>query len=89
MSIMDAIAGDVSVNTVLNGVIQAGTVCLALGGIGAFLHFAVVRPFRKFLREEVSNHLVDIKKAVEHNIESTEDIGNKLNEHIANGGHSH
>lgn len=73
----------------LNGVIYTGTVVGALTGIGVFIHFAIVRPMRAFLRKEIVGSLVDIKEAVEHNTKSTDDLSLKLDEHIANGGHAH
>ena len=78
-----------TVHDLLNGVIYTGVLAGALTGIGTFLHFAVVRPMRGFLRHEVSEILVEIKDAVEKNTDATESLQQKLEDHIANGGHHH
>lgn len=78
-----------TVHDLMNGVIYTGVVAGALTGIGTFLHFAVVRPMRGFLRHEISEVLVEIKDAVETNTNVTEDLKRKLDAHIANGGHHH
>lgn len=76
-----------TVGELLNGVIYAGTLAGAMGGIGVFLHFAAVRPMRAFLRKEIVGSLVEIREAVETNTQSTDDLARKLEDHIANGGH--
>lgn len=85
----------------LNGVIYAGSVAAALMGIGAFLHFAVVRPMRNFLRNEIGGAIKQTTEAVEalsrklngHLDEAVErdkkidSLTKKIDDHISNGGH--
>lgn len=75
------------VHDLLNGVIYAGALTGALSGIGVFLHFAVVRPMRGFLRNEIVSSIKDVRDAVEKNTDSTDELSRKLSDHIANGGH--
>lgn len=77
----------ITVEQVGHGVIYAGTLAAALTGIGAFLHFALVRPMRGFLRKEIVGNLVEIKDALEQNTSETEALKHMLEDHIANGGH--
>lgn len=78
-----------TVHDLLNGVIYAGALAGSLSGIGVFMHFAMVRPMRRFLRNEIVASLVDIKDAVDKNTVSTDYLADKLEDHIANGGHLH
>lgn len=78
-----------TIHELLNGVIYAGVLAGALTGIGTFLHFAAVRPLRKFLRNEIVENLVEIKEAVEANTSVTDELKHKLEDHINNGGHVH
>lgn len=94
-------ASDVTIEQIGHGVIYAGTLAAALTGIGAFIHFALIRPLRNFLRKEIVNNLVDIKDALEQTSNRLEDHidqadarDNKIGElaemfknHVANGGH--
>lgn len=74
-----------TIEELLNGVIYAGTLTGACVAILGFLHFALVRPIRRFLRQEIVGSLVDIKDAVEVLTSGTEVISRKLDEHIADG----
>lgn len=76
-----------TVQQLVNGVVYAGTVAGALSGIGVFLHFAVVRPVRGFLRREIVANLVEIKAALDGNADTLEGLGRRLDDHIINGGH--
>jgi len=76
-----------TIQELLNGVIYSGTLAGALVAILGFLHFAMVRPLRNFLRREVVGGLTDIKDAVEINTTTLENLQGRLDDHISNGGH--
>ena len=76
-----------TVEELLNGVVYAGTLAGSTVAILAFLHFAVVRPMKSFLRKEIVGSLVEIKDAVEVNTTTVEGLQHKLDDHINNGGH--
>ena len=71
-----------TIQELLNGVIYAGTLAGALAAILAFLHFAVVRPMRSFLRKEIVGSLVDIKDALEQNTAGMVNLETQLQGHI-------
>ena len=71
-----------TIQELLNGVIYAGTLAGALAAILAFLHFAVVRPMRAFLRKEIVGSLVDIKDAIELSTTALEGREHRLQEHV-------
>jgi len=54
----------------------------SLLSIFAFFHFALVKPIKKFLTNEIVANLVDINNSIQTNT-------SKLDDHIANGGHYH
>lgn len=76
-----------TVEELLSGVIYTGSLAAALVAILGFLHFALVRPMRNFLRREIGGVLVDIKDAVEVNTTTVQGLEQKLDDHISNGGH--
>jgi hypothetical protein len=53
-----------TVAQLLQFIILAGTVAGAMTTIGIVIHFAVIRPFRRFIRKEIVGNLVEIKDAV-------------------------
>jgi hypothetical protein len=53
-----------TVAQLLQAIIMAGTVAGALSALGIVAHFAIIRPFRKFIRREIVGNLVEIKDAV-------------------------
>lgn len=72
-----------TVQELLNGVIYAGALAGALVAILGFLHFALVRPMRGFLRKEIVGSLVDIKDAIELSTSAMETLERRLQEHVA------
>lgn len=80
---------NVTIADLIAGVIYTGTLTAALTGIGAFMHFAVVRPMRSFLRKEIVGSLTDIKDAVNNSTQTINDLDARLTQHITNGGHMH
>ena len=58
---------NITLQDFFNGVIYAGALAGAISGIGILLHFTVVRPVRKFLKTEVTVHLVEIKSSIDDN----------------------
>jgi hypothetical protein len=75
---MDAI----TVQQLVNGVQIVAVFCGSLLSIFAFFHFALVKPIKKFLQNEIVSNLVDINHSIQENT-------SKLDDHIANGGHYH
>ena len=71
-----------TIQELLNGVIYASTLADALAAILAFLHFAVVRPMRAFLRKEIVGSLVDIKDAVQSSTTAMEALEHQLQNHV-------
>jgi hypothetical protein len=53
-----------TVAQLLQAIITAGTVAGAISALGVVAHFAIIRPFRKFIRKEIVGNLVEIKDAV-------------------------
>jgi hypothetical protein len=83
---------NITLQDLMNGVIYAGTLAGALAGIGVLLHFAVVRPVRKFLNSEITVHLVEIRTSLDDNghelaqlREDHEHLATAFREHTADG----
>lgn len=64
----------------LNGIIYVGSVLGAITVIGVFGHFAFVRPLRLFLRAEIVDTLVGIRKDLKA-------LDTRLHDHIENDEH--
>jgi hypothetical protein len=75
---MDAI----TLKELVDGVQIVAVFCGSLLSIFAFFHFALVKPIKKFLQNEIVANLVEINKSLQDNT-------SKLDDHIANGGHYH
>lgn len=73
---MDAI----TLKQLIDGVQIVAVFCGSLLSIFAFFHFALVKPIKKFLQNEIVANLVEINKSLQENT-------SKLDDHIANGGH--
>lgn len=71
-----------SVQELMNGVIYVGTVVGAITGLGAAFHFAILRPFRKFLRNEIVSNLVEIKDGLERQGKALDKVTTDLTEHV-------
>lgn len=71
-----------TVEQITNGVVYVGTVAGALSGIGLFLHYAMVRPLRGFLRREIVANLVDISHKLDANTSETQALGQRLTDHL-------
>lgn len=71
-----------TVHELLNGVIYAGALAGALVAILGFLHFALVRPMRVFLRKEIVGSLVDIRDAVKSSTAAMENLEHQLQAHV-------
>lgn len=73
------------VHDLLNGVIYAGALAGSLSGIGLFLHFALVRPIRRFLTREITTHLIDIKDSIDQNNDDVQRLRDRFEEHLMKG----
>lgn len=71
----------ISLADLVNGLQVVAVFCGSLLSIFAFFHFALVKPMKTFLRREIVENLVDINKSIQDNT-------SKLDDHIANGGHT-
>ncbi len=54
----------ITLQQVWNFIIALGTIAGAVTGIGACIHFAVVKPLRKFLRREIVENLVEMNQSM-------------------------
>jgi len=87
---------NITLQDFFNGVIYAGALAGAISGIGILLHFTVVRPVRKFLKTEVTVHLVEIKSAIDDNgheltqlREDYERLATEFHDHVSDGHGTH
>ena len=81
-------SGGITLRQLGNTIIYIGAVAGALAAIGLLIHSAIVRPLRKFLRNEIVGSLVDIKDAVDNLSEETSGLKQKVTDHIQDG-HNH
>lgn len=79
----------ISLEDLVNGMQVVAVFCGSLLSIFAFFHFALVRPIKGFLQREIVANLVDINESIQNNTKEIQENTSKLDEHIANGGHSH
>lgn len=56
--------GSITLAQITNLLATIGTIAGGMTGIGAMVHFAIVRPLRKFLRREIVENLVEINSSV-------------------------
>lgn len=77
----------ITLEQLAHGVIYAGGLAAAITAIGVLLHFCIVRPVRAFVRREIVGELVGIKDALIESTRVAEQVQQKLEDHIANGGH--
>lgn len=56
--------GSITLAQITNLLATIGTIAGGMTGIGALVHFAFVRPLRKFLRREIVENLVEINSSV-------------------------
>lgn len=78
-----------TVSDFFNGVVYAGGLTTSVVGIFAFAQFVIVKPIRNFLRKEIVANLTSIKAAIEVNTRVTQDLDDRLTQHISNGGHTY